>query len=196
MTIDPSNGWLWFVFYDRRGTQGDSTDVYMALSRDGGNTFQNFKVSEQAFKPLKSAFFGDYTHITAANNVVRPIWTTMNGSGQKTIYTALVNIDVLRVDTEGASLSREIKKTSCYPNPVDNQLFVRFDLRSSAKLTLRVYDTTGKMMATVFEKKHFQSGKNEEAIDLRHLNLPSGVYIYTIEDKRGKALANNRFVKI
>lgn len=196
MTIDPSNGWLWFVFYDRRGTSGDSTDVYMALSRDGGETFQNFKISEQAFKPLKSAFFGDYTHITAANNVVRPIWTVMNSSGQKTIYTALVNIDVLRVDTEGSSFSREIMKTSCYPNPVDNQLFVRFELRSSAKISLRVYDTTGKMVATIFEKKYFQSGKNEEAIDLRNLNLPSGTYIYTIESKRGKALANNRFVKI
>jgi hypothetical protein len=197
MTIDPSNGWLWFVFYDRRGfASGDSTDVYMALSRDGGETFKNFKISEQPFKPLRSAFFGDYTHITAMNNVVRPIWTAMNSTGQKTIYTALVNIDALRVDTEGSSLAKEISKTSCYPNPVDNQLFVRFDLRSAAKLTLRIYDTTGKLVATIFEKKAFQGGKNEEAIDLRTLNLPSGTYIYTIESKRGKALANNRFMKI
>ena len=196
MTVDPSNGWLWCLFYDRRNTLGDSTDVYMALSRDGGENFQNFKISEQAFKPNQSAFFGDYTHISAINNVVRPIWTSMNGSGQKTVYTALVNIDALRVDTEGAALSKEIMKTSCYPNPVDNQLFVRFELRSSAKLNLRVYDTTGKIVATVFEKKHFQSGKNEEAIDLRNLNLPSGTYIYVLENKKGKPLANNRFVKI
>ena len=120
----------------------------------------------------------------------------MNGSGQKTVYTALVNIDALRVDTEGASLSKDIMKTSCYPNPVDNQLFVRFELRSSAKLNLHVYDTTGKIVATVFEKKHFQSGKNEEAIDLQNLNLPSGTYIYVLENKKGKPLANNRFVKI
>lgn len=197
MTLDPSNGWLWFIFYDRRAyTMGDSTDVYMALSRDGGETFQNFKISEQPFKPLQSAFFGDYTHVTAMNNVVRPIWTAMNGSGQKSIYTALVNIDALRVDTEGESLSKEISKTSCYPNPVDNQLFVRFDLRNSAKLSLRLYDTSGKLVATVFEKKGFQSGKNEEAIELRNMNLPSGNYIYTIENKRGKPLATNRFVKM
>ena len=206
MTLDPSNGWLWFVFYDRRNhtssaypdvySTGDSTDVYMALSRDGGETFQNFKISEQPFKPLQAAFFGDYSHVTAMNNVVRPIWTAMSSTGQKTIYTALVNIDALRVNTEGASLSKEITKTSCYPNPVDNQLFVRFELRSSAKLSLRLYDTTGKLVASVFEKKHFQSGKNEEAVDLRHLNLPSGTYIYTIESRRGKALATNRFVKV
>ncbi len=197
MTIDPSNGWLWFVFYDRRAySASDSTDVFMALSRDGGETFQNFKISEQPFKPMKASFFGDYTHITAMNNVVRPIWTAMSSTGVKTIYTALVNIDALRVDTEGSSLSKEIAKTSCYPNPVDNQLFVRFELRNSAKLSLRIYDVTGKLMSTVFEKKHFQSGKNEEAIDLKSLNLPSGSYLYTIENKRGKVLANNRFAKI
>ncbi|MBL7813747.1 MAG: T9SS type A sorting domain-containing protein [Saprospiraceae bacterium] len=197
MTLDPSNGWLWFVFYDRRNfATGDSTDVYMALSRDGGETFQNFKISEQPFKPIRTSFFGDYTYVSAVNNVVRPIWTAMSGTGAKTIYTSLVNVDALRVNTEGESLSKDVTKTSCYPNPVDNQLFVRFELRNSAKLTLRLYDTTGKVVATIFEKRAFQSGKNEEMIDLKNLNLPSGVYIYTIESKKGKPLATNRFVKI
>lgn len=202
MTIDPSNGWLWFVFYDRRNHVSDSTDVYMALSRDGGETFKNFKVSEQPFTPIKSAFFGDYTHITAANNVVRPIWTAMNSYGQKSIYTALVNIDALHLDdaqkgsfVEGLSLSKDIKKTGAYPNPADNQLFVRFDKRCSGKLSLRLYDAMNKNIATVFEKKRFKKGQNETVIDLQNFNLPSGSYTYKIESKRGKPLATNGFVK-
>ncbi len=203
MTLDQSNGWLWFLFYDRRTTTGDLTDVYMALSRDGGATFQNFKVSEQPFAPVKSSFFGDYTHISAVNNVVRPIWTAMDATGQKTIYTALVNIDVLGLDTdgtsrysqEGAILSKEITKTSYYLKPVDNQLFVRFELCKSTKLTLRLSDVTGKIVSTAFEKKAFKKGKHEEMIDLKNSHLPADTYIYTIENKRGKILARNRFVK-
>ena len=196
MTIDPSNGWLWFVFYDRRSyVDSDSTDVYMALSRDGGETFQNFKVSEQPFKPSKMSFFGDYTHVTAANNVVRPIWTAMSGYGQKSIYTALVNTDVLGVNTEGTSLSKDVTKTSSYPNPADNQLFVRFDLRRSAKLTLRLYDAMDKVVATVFEKKRFKKGENETVIDLQNITLPTGTYTYKIENKKGQHLATNKFVR-
>lgn len=201
MTIDPSNGWLWFVFYDRRSYDSDSTDVYMALSRDGGETFKNFKVSEQPFTPSKLSFFGDYTHITAANNVVRPIWTAMNTYGQKSIYTALVNIDALHLEVavkgsiEGVSLSKDIKQTSFYPNPADNQLFVRFDKRCSGKLSLRLYDADGKNVATVFEKKRFKKGQHETVIELQNYNLPSGAYTYKIESKRGKVLATNGFVK-
>ena len=53
-TIDHSTGHLWFVFYDRRNTTGAATDVYVAKSTDGGNTFENFKVSETSFTPTSS----------------------------------------------------------------------------------------------------------------------------------------------
>ena len=202
MTIDPSNGWLWFVFYDRRSHNDDSTDVYMAVSRDGGETFKNFKVSEQPFKPVKYAFFGDYTHITAAQNVVRPIWTTMNGTGQKSIYTALVNIEALKLEdvqkgsfTEGASLSKDILQASSYLNPLDNQLVVRFKKRGSGKLSLRLYDANGQSIATVFERKRFKKGEHEMVVDLQNYNLPAGSYTYKIENKRGRALTVNTFVK-
>jgi len=44
MTIDQTNGYLYFVFYDRRNysTASTSTDVYMARSTDGGGDFQQF----------------------------------------------------------------------------------------------------------------------------------------------------------
>ncbi len=202
MTIDPSNGWLWFVFYDRRNHNDDSTDVYMAVSRNGGETFKNFKVSEQPFMPVKFAFFGDYTHISAAQNVVRPIWTTMNGTGQKSIYTALVNIEALQLGmvvkgifTEGSSLSKDILQTSYFLNPVDNQLFVHFKKRCSGKLTLRLFDANDKAIATIFEKKRFKKGAHETVVDLQTLKLSTGSYTYKIENKRGKALALNTFVK-
>ena len=76
MTIDQTSGYLYFVFYDRRNYSNDSTDVYMAISMDGGNTFINRKISQSPFFPNEGVFFGDYTNITANNGVIRPIWTS------------------------------------------------------------------------------------------------------------------------
>ena len=79
-TIDPSTGHLWFVFYDRRNTTGAATDVYVAKSTDGGDTFENFKVSESPFTPTAGTFFGDYSNIAAWNGKIYPFWTRLQGS--------------------------------------------------------------------------------------------------------------------
>lgn len=88
MTIDQATGYLWFVFYDRRNYNDMRTDVFMAVSKDGGATFQNFKVSESPFVPNESIFFGDYTNVTAYNDVVRPIWTRLEGT-DLSVWTSL-----------------------------------------------------------------------------------------------------------
>jgi len=67
MTIDQSNGYVYAVFYDRRATAGTATEVWVARSTDGGTTFTNFPVSQSAFTPTSSIFFGDYTNIAAAD---------------------------------------------------------------------------------------------------------------------------------
>ncbi|UKN02869.1 exo-alpha-sialidase [Paracrocinitomix mangrovi] len=90
MTIDQTNGYLYFVFYDRREHDNDrETDVYLAVSRDGGEHFDNIKISKTPFKPNPKIFFGDYTNISAHNGVIRPIWTRLH-YGQINAYTALI----------------------------------------------------------------------------------------------------------
>ncbi|MDY0080896.1 MAG: T9SS type A sorting domain-containing protein [Ignavibacteriales bacterium] len=78
-TVDQSTGALHVVFYDSRDVRNDSAEVFMASSFDGGSTFENFKVSDQKFKPkaisgLAGGYQGDYIGITALNNVVYPYW--------------------------------------------------------------------------------------------------------------------------
>jgi photosystem II stability/assembly factor-like uncharacterized protein len=90
MTVDQSSGYIYCVFYDRRNHTGTKTDVYLAISKDGGLTFENRKISESSFDPSKDVFFGDYNNISAVNGVVRPIWTR-NDNGKLSIWTAIVN---------------------------------------------------------------------------------------------------------
>ncbi len=94
MTIDQSTGYLYFVFYDRRNHDNKNTDVYLACSKDGGENFENYKISESPFKPTHRVFFGDYTNISAVDGEIRPIWTRLH-QGKISLYTALINQDKL-----------------------------------------------------------------------------------------------------
>ena len=97
MTVDQTSGYLYVVFYDRRNTTGAVTDVYLARSIDGGETFQNFKINETSFSPVSSIFFGDYTCIAAMDGKIFPIWMRMD-EPQMSIWTALINDNILPVE--------------------------------------------------------------------------------------------------
>lgn len=90
MAVDQSSGFIYCVIYDIRNYNDTKTDVYLAMSKDGGATFENRKISENPFEPSEDVFFGDYNNISAVNGVVRPIWTR-NDSGKLSICTAIVN---------------------------------------------------------------------------------------------------------
>lgn len=89
-SCDPITGYLYSVFYDRRNYDDLQTDVYMAVSKDGGETWKNMKISEKPFTPNTKVFFGDYNNIDAQGGIVRPIWTRMDGN-KMGIWTAIIN---------------------------------------------------------------------------------------------------------
>lgn len=91
LSCDQTTGYLYCIFYDRRNYNDLQTDVYMAVSKDGGRSWTNEKISEKPFKPNPNVFFGDYNHIDAHNGVVRPIWTRYDLGGRTSIWTALIN---------------------------------------------------------------------------------------------------------
>ena len=90
MAVDPMTGHIYVVFYDRRNHKGDTTDVYLASSTDGGMTWTNERISESPFTPVGGVFFGDYNNISAVDGVVRPIWTRQEGR-ETSIWTAIIN---------------------------------------------------------------------------------------------------------
>jgi len=74
MSVDPSDGSVNVVFYDRRDTEGAMTRLVMARSVDGGKTFTNYPIDQPGFKCNDKVFFGDYTGISAYNGRVLPIF--------------------------------------------------------------------------------------------------------------------------
>jgi hypothetical protein len=92
MTTDPATGYIYVVFYDRRRYKNNNlTDVYLAISKDGGNSFENIKINRHPFMPVTKGFLGDYISITAKNGIVRPAWMQMNVLGKTYLYTAIID---------------------------------------------------------------------------------------------------------
>lgn len=186
MSVDNVTGFLYFIFYDRRNTTGNATDVYMAQSKDGGQTFTNFKISESSFTPSSFSFFGDYTNLYAYNNVVRPIWCRMNGAGTS-IYTALVNTSAITNFTEPLSETQnnisvneepdnETVVLSAYPNPFSSITYISLLIHKNTSVSVDIFDNNDQLVLSPIKNKIYAYGKYIEPIDFSKYNLPAGTY--------------------
>jgi len=176
MTVDQVTGKIWFVFYDRRNFNDLRTDVYMAVSEDGGNTFTNFKVSEEPFIPDTDHFFGDYNNISAVNDVVRPIWTRLH-NGQLRILTAVV--DPLIIKAESVSFI-PYADAQVSPNPFTHNTAFSFKLHHAAKVSLSVNDITGRKIIELINNQAMLPGKYSRMIEAEGHSLKPGVYYFIL----------------
>src|SRR2546430_13978586 len=75
MAVDPADGSVYVVFYDRRGdARNRQQTVVLARSTDGGKTFRNYSWMDEPFDAY-GVFMGDYNGIAALNGRVYGIWT-------------------------------------------------------------------------------------------------------------------------
>lgn len=180
MTIDQSTGYLYFVYYDRRNYTNTQTDVYMSRSTDGGETFNNFKVSATPFTPNQNVFFGDYTNVTAANGKVRPIWTRLENTSLS-IYTAIVDF-VTSVNQINSIVPSSYKLYDNYPNPFNPTTKIKFDVANSsdtpANIIITIYDSNGREV-TKLVNGNYASGTYEAEWDAT--GQASGAYYCKFE---------------
>lgn len=176
MDIDQTTGHLYFVFYDRRNHEPSNlkTDVYMAISQDGGQSFENRRISESPFVPNPGIFFGDYTNVVAHNGKVHPIWTRLN-QGQLSILTNVTPVEEI-LSTPLPELVVDDNQIQNYPNPTSHLSYVSFKLYKDSKITLEIYNLQGHLLKTL-ETKTYPYGKHIIPIDLKALNLPNGSYL-------------------
>ncbi len=177
MDVDPVTGHLYIVYYDRRETTGNDTEVWLAVSRDGGATFAEEVISQSPFTPSQSVFFGDYIGISAWDGRVRPFWMRLDGN-QMSVWTALVEIDNAAVGDPLPS-----SRVAILPNPAGSE--ARIFAWSMAGQpegpsgTLRVFSADGRVVRS-FPATSLSERGTEIWWDLRDENgrrVPSGTYL-------------------
>ena len=89
MSIDPADGSVNVVFYDRREGKGTATGLTLARSVDGGKTFVNHKIDVPSFNVNERVFFGDYSSISAFDGRVVPVFMHFVSEGNLAVSVAL-----------------------------------------------------------------------------------------------------------
>ena len=191
MTIDQSTGFLYAVFYDRRNYAGDTTDVYLAVSKNGGQSFDNYLISDTPFVPTHQVFFGDYTNISARNGMVRPIWTRLDNYNLS-VWTALINFDstatIIKTPHQTAKTVAGI-----YPNPAHRQTAFSYKLKQTERLSLQVIDNNGKLISLIFKEKTQSPGMYIEKFPVS--GLSAGIYYFVLTGDKGSRVVKKFIVQ-
>lgn len=89
MAVDPADGSINIIFYDRRAGTGTQTGLTMARSVDGGRSFVNHQIDLPQFSANSRVFFGDYGGISAYQGRVVPAFMHFDNAGIQAISVAL-----------------------------------------------------------------------------------------------------------
>lgn len=91
-------------------------------------------------------------------------------------YSSLIVVDADLIQAQNEIAHRI--QTKVYPNPFQSKLSIELDLKSAQKLTIKLYDLSGKL---VYENKgDYKTGKQIFSIDAAPLDLHPGTYIFQI----------------
>ncbi|MGE5431555.1 MAG: T9SS type A sorting domain-containing protein [Syntrophomonadaceae bacterium] len=174
--VDPVNGHIWIVYYDRSQTAGAATDVFLSHSTDGGESFSSFKISESSFVPDSTVFFGDYTNVAAFNGKVYPIWMRMDNR-QLSILTALIDEGSTGLKSGGSLTPGKYYLFQNYPNPFNPSTTIEYSLADAGYARIIVYDTLGKIIS-VIEEGYQAPGRH--SVQFNSKGLSSGMYYYRL----------------
>ena len=171
------------LFYDDRKTTSDSTGVFLARSKDGGETWNEYEVSDHNFKPtpiggLGQGYQGDNIDISSTNEALLPVWMD-NSTGLYQIWSTRINFTELNAITE-SSIETEIFST-VYPNPFAKTATIEFTIDQKGDVIFELYDQQGSLQF----KKRIQVqlvGKFQLDFDngMTGKKLNSGLYYYRL----------------
>ncbi|MDO9000672.1 MAG: sialidase family protein [Bacteroidota bacterium] len=178
MTIDQKTGFVYVLYYDRQNYLDDvTTDVYLAVSKNGALKFDYYKINEASFKPDKKVFFGDYIGISAVNNVIRPIWMQMDESKILSIYTAIINDSVLsNYQKKQVPEIKMEKMTKFLP-----KIKINYSVESAGVISAAITKPLEPGFEKVVAKDvRIKKGANQLIINTRKLSLKKGNYVVTL----------------
>jgi len=89
MAVDPIDGSVNIVYYDRKNLDSTMTGLTLARSIDGGKTFVNYKINQKPFNCNPKLFFGDYSGIDAYDGRVVPIYMYFKNENELAVNAAV-----------------------------------------------------------------------------------------------------------
>ncbi|MCD4696823.1 MAG: hypothetical protein K8S16_11355 [Bacteroidales bacterium] len=145
------------LFYDDRNTTTDSCGVFLARSKDGGDTWTEYEISDHNFKPvpiggLGQGYQGDNIDVTSTDTKLWPVWMD-NSSGTYQVWTSPIDLSWINNidDSKHSNLSFGFKQN--VPNPFQTTTTIGFTLSRKSKVSLEVFDIYGKKIIGLINDK-------------------------------------------
>jgi hypothetical protein len=189
------NGVVIVTWYDKREDKVTDlqTNLYMAYSFDGGNTFtKNFRVSTAptnfaTIGTRNSQFgIGEYTQVLSTKGYAIPVWTDgRNNNGNLNIYTAFIPISK---DVDGIQAERIEAITDKYqlfepvPNVASSDVKIGFRLKAASSVSASLVNESGSVVREIAPAE-FNTGDHSYNINVA--GLAPGVYFFRLETEFG-----------
>jgi len=174
------NGGINIVYYDSRNTPtGDSVQVYISRSQDGGNTWRDHLVTSPRFYPQPVSLGGagnqgDNIAIISSNGKVYPMWMAKYpGDPVYQIWSSNIDLNTIGIENYESSVPAGFEIMQNYPNPFNPSTTIKYKVNRSGVVTLKVYDIAGKEITTLVNGV---KNTGEHSITFDGSNLSSGIY--------------------
>jgi hypothetical protein len=173
LKVDPTNGFVYILYFDKQNyPEGKETDLFLALSKNGGLKFDYYKVNQKPF-----LFNSNFTELVVDSSV-KVRWLQPDLKNRFSLFEALINDTaitgcIVRDYNEDMQGERSIKFSDKIKYP--------FKLKHSGTLTAIIT----KPLEPGFEKlvikeKRVVDGDNVLEIDTKKLGLKKGNYVLTL----------------
>ena len=101
ITVDQATGILYVAYFDRRNSEDNHTDIYLAYSVDGGARFKNVRITRDSFLPVKGVSANKNVSVSAYNGTICTVWTSVE-EGEPAIRAAVFNqTDINKLSVKG-----------------------------------------------------------------------------------------------
>ncbi len=174
MDVDPKTGYIYAAYYDNRNYPDNSqSDIYMAISKDGGATFENIKLNQYPIVPHKDIFLGDYLGIDAYDGNVWVAWTYRGSNTNASAIAAYYSDKDISVNENIFDNSLKLS-----PNPAYSISNLEFTLEEQSFVRLYIENLQGIIVDTPIQEE-MAKGNHQFIYDISKLS--SGVYFYRLD---------------
>jgi len=185
VAVDPGSGWVFVSYLDARlntDTIDDTLHYYLAWSSDGGQTFQNAQVSQQA--STVPGIHSDYMGMDAYAGKVHLLW--VGGQSNLQTWTAAVDQPLLTSLAQQKPAPPPLQLFPAMPNPAIDFTAFDFELGEASTVTIHLTDLNGRSLLMPVKEKKYDTGRHQFLLRHAEYNLAPGMYVATITTQSGK----------
>ncbi|MBL7931995.1 MAG: exo-alpha-sialidase [Bacteroidia bacterium] len=169
LRIDQKNGYLYILYFDKQNYfEGKETDLYIALSKNGGQKFENYKINAQSFP-----FNTNYTALIN-DSCIKAQWVQPENKGRFVLHEAVLSDSLLYNAYLSTILDEmEVERSFKFADTIRIKYKIKQNTPLTVVITKPLEPTFEKV---IFKNKRVFEGNNELVIDPKSLGLKKGNY--------------------